>query len=124
MANTQTGKETAVAAAAEAWRKAMISADKSALEKITVPELSYSHSSGRTENQAEFVDALVSGKSGFSDIALDGQVITVVGNTALAHFTFNATSRKDGGKVKLYTLTVWLEQQGQWKMLARQAAKL
>jgi ketosteroid isomerase-like protein len=119
-----TGKEAAVAAAVETWRKAMVSADKSALEKITTPELSYSHSSGRTENQAEFVQALVSGKSGFSEIALDGQKITVVGGTALSHFTFNATSRKDGSKVKLYTLTVWVEQQGQWKMLARQAAKL
>ena len=118
-----TGKESAVAAAVETWRKAMMSADKAALENIAAAELSYGHSSGRVENKAEFVEALVSGKSSFSDIKLEGQTISVIGNVALARFTFNATSAKQGA-VKLYTLTVWTEQQGQWKLLARQAAKL
>ena len=124
MTSTQTGKEGAVSAAVEAWRKAMMSADKSALDKITTAELSYGHSSGRVENKAEFIEALVSGKSGFSAIELTGQTVNVMGNIALVRHTFNATRKKEGDKVKLYTLLVWLEQHGQWKLLARQAAKL
>jgi hypothetical protein len=41
--SSKTGKETAVAAAVESLRKAMIAADKTALDKLTVPELSYGH---------------------------------------------------------------------------------
>jgi len=124
MASTQTGKEGAVTAAVEALRKATIAADKTALEKLTVPELSYGHSSGRHENRAEFIEGLTSGKSSFSEITLTDQTINVVNNVAIVRHVFNATRRKQGDKVKLYNLTIWTEQQGQWKLLARQAAKL
>jgi hypothetical protein len=124
MANTQTGKEGAVAAAVEALRNAMIAADKSALDKLAAPELSYGHSSGRLENKAEFIEALVSGKSGFTAIELEGQTINVLDKIAMVRHTFHGTQRKTGDKVKLYNLTIWLQQQDQWKLLARQAAKL
>ena len=124
MTSTQTGKESAVLAAVEALRKATIAADKSALEKLTATELSYGHSSGRVETKAEFIEALVSGKSGFSAIELTGQTVNVVDRIAIVRHTFNATRRKEGDKVKLFNLTIWMQQQDQWKMLARQAAKL
>ena len=124
MTSTQTGKEGAVSAAVEALRKAMIAADKSVLEKLTAAELSYGHSSGRVETKAEFIEALASGKSGFSAIELTGQTVSVVDKIAIVRHTFNATRRKEGDKVKLFNLTIWMQQQDQWKLLARQAAKL
>ena len=124
MTSTQTGKESAVSASVEALRKAMIAADKPALDKLTLPELSYGHSSGRLENKAEFIEALVSGKSGFSAIELSDQTVNVVDKIALVRHVFNGTRRKEGDKMKLSILTVWLQQQEQWKLLARQAAKL
>jgi len=124
MTSTLTGKESAVSAAVEALRKATIAADKSALEKLTAAELSYGHSSGRVETKAEFIDALVSGKSGFSAIELTEQTVNVVDKIAIVRHTFNATRRKEGDKVKLFNLTIWMQQQDQWKLLARQAAKL
>ena len=124
MTSTLTGKESAVSAAVEALRKATIAADKSALEKLTAAELSYGHSSGRVETKAEFIEALVSGKSGFSAIELAGQTVNVVDRIAIVRHVFNATRRKEGDKVKLFNLTIWMQQQDQWKLLARQAAKL
>ncbi|HKA45340.1 MAG TPA: nuclear transport factor 2 family protein [Burkholderiales bacterium] len=124
MPSTQTGKEGAVSAAVESLRKAMVGADKSALEKLTAPELSYGHSSGRLENKAEFIEALTSGKSGFSAIELSDQTVNVVDKVALVRHVFLGTRRKEGDKMKLSILTVWLQQQEQWKLLARQAAKL
>ena len=124
MTSTQTGKESAVSASVEALRKAMIAADKPALDKLTLPELSYGHSSGRLENKAEFIEALVSGKSGFSAIELSDQTVNVVDKIALVRHVFNGTRRKEGDKMKLSILTVWLQQHDQWKLLARQAAKL
>ena len=124
MTSTKTGKEGAVSAAVEAWRKAIVAADRSALDKLTAAELSYGHSSGRLENKAEFIEALVSGKSSFSAIELEGQTINVVDRIAIVRHVFNGTRRKEGDKVKLFNLTIWLQQQDQWKLVARQAAKL
>ena len=124
MTSTQTGKEGAVSAAVEALRKATIAADRAALESVTAAELSYGHSSGRVETKTEFIEALVSGKSGFSAIELAGQTVNVVDKIAIVRHVFNATRRKEGDKVKLFNLTIWMQQQDQWKLLARQAAKL
>jgi hypothetical protein len=125
MSSSQTGKEGAIAAAVESLRKAMIAADKSALDRLSAPELTYGHSSGRLENKAEFIEALVSGKSGFSAIELSDQSVNVVDKVALVRHIFDGTqSKAGGGKVKLSILTVWMERQGEWKLLARQAAKL
>lgn len=124
MPSTQTGKESAVAAAVESLRKAMISGDKATLEKLSAAELSYGHSSGRIENRGEFVDALVSGKSGFSAIELSDQTVNIVDKVALVRHVFNGKRKADGSNMKLSILTVWLERPGEWKLLARQAAKL
>jgi uncharacterized protein DUF4440 len=94
---------------------------------LTADELSYGHSSGRLENKAEFVEAIASGKSGFSAIELTDQSVNVVDKIALVRHVFNGTRRNasgDAAKMKLSVLTVWLQRQEQWKMLARQAAKL
>ena len=124
MPSTQTGKEGAISAAVEALRKAMIAGDKDVLDKLSLPELSYGHSSGRLENKAEFIEALVSGKSGFSAIELSDQSVNVVDKVALVRHLFNGKRKADGSNMKLSILTVWLDRQGEWKLLARQAAKL
>ena len=124
MTSTQTGKESTVSAAVEALRKAMVAGDKSTLEKLAMTELSYGHSSGRLENKAEFIETLTSGKAGFSAIELSDQTVNVVDKIALVRHVFNGTRRKEGDKMKLAILTVWLQQQEQWKLLARQAARL
>jgi ketosteroid isomerase-like protein len=124
--NAQTKEENAVAAAVESLRKAMIDADKPALEKLTCDELSYGHSSGVIQDKTAFVDAIASGKSDFVTIDLTDQTIKVVGNTALVRHIL-AASINDGGKpgtVKLSVLLVWQKQNKEWKLLARQAVKI
>ncbi len=122
----QTKDEKAVAAAVENLRKAMIDPDKATLEKLTSPDLSYGHSTGKIEDQAAFVNALVSNASDFVTIELSQQTIKVVGNTAIVRHILNGTSN-DGGKpgvVKIAILLVWVKQGKEWKLLARQAVKI
>ena len=127
MAIDQSREVNAVSAAVEALRKAMIAADGSSLGKLTAGELSYGHSNGRIENKAEFIETLTSGKSEFSAIELSDQTVNVVDNIGIVRHVFvGSTGKTPGGagQVKLAILTVWLQQQEQWKLLARQAAKL
>src|SRR5688572_5237986 len=121
----QSKDETAVSTAVETLRKAMLDADKATLEKCTAPELSYGHSSGKVETKNEFVDALVTGKSDFVSISLSDQTVKVVGNTAIVRHTLQGETNDNGnrGTVKLFVLTIWQKQNGQWKLLARQAAR-
>lgn len=122
----QSKDESAVAAAVETLRKAMVDGDKSALEKIAATELTYGHSSGKLEDKAAFVEAIASGKSDFVSIDLTEQTITVSGDVAIVRHKL-AAETIDGGKpgsVKLAILTVWKKQGKEWKLLARQAVKL
>jgi ketosteroid isomerase-like protein len=125
-AMAQNKDEAAVAAAVEALRQAMISGEKTALEKIAAADLSYGHSGGKIEDKAAFVEAISSGKSDFVTIDLTEQTVKVSGNTAIVRHKLAATTNDGGnpGSVKLNILLVWQKQKGQWVLLARQAVKI
>ena len=122
----QTKDEKAVADAVEFLRKAMVDGDKASLEKITMADLSYGHSSGKVEDKTAFVQALASGANDFVSIDLSEQTIKVVGNTAIVRHRLDGVTN-DGGKAgtaKISILLVWIKQGKDWKLLARQAVKI
>ena len=125
-AMAQSKDESAVAAAVESLKKAMIDADKVRLQKLTADQLSYGHSSGKVEDKATFVENIVSGKSDFVTIDLTNQTIAVSGDAAIVRHTLSATTNDSGkpGSVKLNILLIWQKQKGEWKLLARQAVKV
>lgn len=97
------------------------------LKEISSPHLSYGHSSGVIENQAEFIEALVSGKSDFRRITLrDQEIIFPNKNTALVRHKLNG-ELWDGNKtnpINLGILLVWVKEKGKWKLTARQAFRI
>ena len=105
--------------------KAMIDANEAALYKMTYSGLSYGHSSGVMQDQKEFVEGITSGRSDFITIDLSEQKIEVVGNTATVRHILSAKTfdNKVPGHVRLQILLVWVKQDGEWKLLARQAVK-
>jgi ketosteroid isomerase-like protein len=122
----QSGDEVAVAKAVEAFRNAALKADRGQFEALTADQLSYGHSAGRVENKAQFIDGATSGRSTWKFITLTDQTINIVGSTAIVRHTFTGESERDGktNPVKLGVLMVWHKQDGNWKLLARQAVRL
>jgi len=122
----QSPDEAAVARAVDALSKAMIAADKAALESLTAEELSYGHSSPKVDTRASFVDSIVTGKSAFKTIDLTRQTIQVVGDIAIvrAHFSSDIIPEGKPGHVELEMLMIWQKRGGAWKLLARQAFKV
>ncbi len=122
----QSKEEMAVANAVETLKKAMIDADKAALENLAADDLSYGHSGGKIEDKAEFVRAIVSGESDFVKIDLTEQTIKITGNVAVVRHKLFAETKNNGqpGTAKIAILLVWQKQKGQWKLLARQAVKI
>lgn len=112
--------------AAEKLRLAMISGEKSALESLILPELTYGHSGGHIDDAKEFVEKLVSKKSDFVTIEITNQRVQIVGNTAIVRHHFYAMTADLGkapGDVTLDILLVWTKVKNDWKLLARQAVK-
>jgi ketosteroid isomerase-like protein len=122
----QSADEKQVAAAVQALKTAMVSGNKSQLEAIASPNLTYGHSSGLLEDKDAFVKNITSGHSDFVSIDLSEQTIKVDGDVALVRHKLAAKTNNDGtpGSTNLGVLLVWKKQQGQWKLLARQAFKL
>ena len=122
---SQSKETVAVQNAVEQLKKAMIDADKAALEKLTADDLSYGHSSGKIETKAEFVESLVSGKSDFLTMDLANQTVKVSGNTAIVRHNLSGNINDSGnpGTVKLLVMLVWVKQGKQWRLLGRQAVR-
>lgn len=126
-AYAQSADDAAVTKAVDALSRAIVAADKPALEKITWPELTYGHSAGKVENQKEFVDALVTKQSVIKSIENVKLASTFAGDVAVTRGT--ATFMVGGAngavtKADLNLVLVWQKRNGEWRLLARQAFKV
>lgn len=122
----QSKEETALNQAVETLKNALLAGDQSALDAITVAELSYGHSSGLIEDKAAFLDVFASGNTDYVRIDLTEQTVKVAGNTASVRHKM-AVEIIDKGKtisLNLAVLLIWIRQKGQWKLFARQATKI
>jgi len=122
----QSSAESAIAQAVEAFRNAMLKADRSQFEALCADQLSYGHSAGRIETKSQFIDGATSGRSAWKFITLTDQSQQIVGNTAIARHILTGETERDGkiNPVKIGVLMVWHKPDGHWKLLARQAYKL
>lgn len=125
-ASAQAADEAAVATAVEAFRKAMLDADKAAFDKLCGDQLSYGHSAGRLETKAEFIAASTSGKTTWKSITLSDATAKVVGDNAIVRHVLTGQMLSEGKTtdIKIGILMVWKKQAADWKLLARQAYRI
>jgi ketosteroid isomerase-like protein len=122
--SAQSGEDAAVARAVDALFRGMIAADKAQLEAVTAPELSWGHSSGRTENRQEFVASLIAGDMVPRTIDLADRRVAVVGDNAIVRHNFTAEAVNRAGQtvpVRIGMMQVWQKRDGNWVLLAHQA---
>ena len=118
--------EKEVEAKVEALRLALINPTEANLKALSSENLSYGHSSGKLENQSQFIEALVSGVSDFASITFKDQTIQMEKDIAIVRHKL-AADITDGGvsnSIEIGVMLVWHKEKGQWKLLARQAYKL
>lgn len=110
----------------ETFRKLLVTPDEKGLTDLTHKDLTYGHSSGKIENQSEFINQLVSKRSDFRKVEFLEQKIFTEGKTAVVRHILEAETF-DGGKpgnVKIKILLVWVKDKKDWKLMARQAVKI
>lgn len=115
-----------VAAAVEAFRKAMLASDRKQFEALCADQLTYGHSSGRVQTKQEFIDEASSGKTKWNSITLVDQSVLPAGTNAMARFVFTGENVSDGktNTLKFGVLMVWVKQRSKWRLLARQGYKI
>lgn len=123
---SNTKEEMAVNNQVEILRKAMIDADGGKLKALTSEKLAYVHSNGNFQNQTEFIDGIVSGKSDFVTIDFQNQTISVQHDVAIVRHILSAHTKDDGidRDIKIGIMLVWQKQKNNWILIARQAYKL
>ena len=125
-AAAQSSDEAAVAQAVEAFRKAMLGADRSQFETLCADQMSYGHSAGRLETKTQFIDNATSGRSTWNFITLTDQSSQIVGPNAIVRHVLSGETLSEGKTtaIKIGVLMVWQKQDGRWKLLARQAYRI
>ncbi len=118
--------EAAVKVKVEALRKALLAADRAQLEQLAAEQLSYGHSSGKVQTKTEFVDGVMTRKAIVKSLTFPDLSVAVAGDAAITRHLYVSDSETDGkpNHIRIGVLAVWQKQDGDWKLLARQAYNL
>jgi ketosteroid isomerase-like protein len=104
-----------------------INKDSAALEGLMADKVTYGHSNGKLENRQEMIHGAITSPNTYSDFMMDSASVFFENNTAVVRHVLKATSIDKEGKqtpLHLNVLQVWVNQNKQWKLTARQAVKL
>jgi ketosteroid isomerase-like protein len=115
------GDEDAVKKAVEEMKAAYIKQDKAKLEALSLPQLSYSHSDGRIEDKAKFVEGVMGRKATVKSLEYPDMTVHVVGDTAIVRHLWVSQTELEGKvtDTKIGVMQVWKKDGGGWKLLAR-----
>src|SRR4051794_2083340 len=122
----ESGDDAAVKKAVEEMRTAYIKQDKAQLEALTLPQLTYSHSDGRIQNKAEFIQGVMDRKATVKSLEYPDLTIHVAGDTAIVRHLWVSDTEQDGKttNTKIGVMQVYKKQDGGWKLLARSSYRL
>lgn len=125
-ADTASKAEQDVMAAMNSWKQAMLNRDAAALDKLYHPDLTYSHSNGRTENKTEAIEAATKGTNLTEAIEMSEMAVRVYGTTALVKGKVDIRTNNGSGvqSLRLSVLHVWLQTPRGWQLVARQSTRL
>lgn len=122
----QSNEEALVAEAIERFRGVMVQPDSLVLASLASDDLEYVHSSGTVRDKQGFIDEFMQRWTNFTKVTILDQTIKITGDNAIVRHRLVADANNPGypAVVDIIILMVWRKEEGQWKMLARQAAKI
>jgi len=117
---------SAVEEKVDALYEAMVEKDEATLKNLTAENLSYGHSSGALEDKAQFIEAVMNGPFDYLSITPEDQNIILSGDVALVRHIFvtNALNDEKPVDIRIGNLMTFQKQNGEWRLLGRQAYKL
>jgi hypothetical protein len=112
-----------VLSAQKEWTNAVLKGDGRTLEKLLTADLSYTHSSAKTQTKQEFIHDAAGGGTTYKSIEFADAKLRQYGDTVVITHTAKIDTVQTGAS-QLYITEVWVHQDGRWQMASRQATKL
>jgi len=113
----------AVLNAEQEWKTAVLKADRSSLEKLLAADLSYTHSSGKTQTKDQFIEDATGGATIYKSIEFENTTVRQYGSVAVITHSATITTVQTG-TTHLYLTEVWAQEGDRWQMASRQATKV
>jgi ketosteroid isomerase-like protein len=108
------------------WAQACVQADVAKLDQILSDDLTYTHSSGRTQTKPEFIATVREGKTRYRSIDFLRSSVRIYGDSAVTNNEVRANITIDGKDVSVHPrfLHVWVKHHGHWQLVAHQGTKI
>lgn len=107
------------------WAKAVCDSDYATLERVTSPQLIYSHSDGAVDTREDFLNRLRKSTSDYQSIDISRMEVKLFGDTAILTARAQFKVLVDGGRQLNNDLAythVYQKTNGKWVMIAHQSA--
>lgn len=108
------------------WEDALTHSDSAALDRLYDPTLIYTHSSGKVDTKATYIQAIKSGATKYLAMKRDDIKVTVYGQAAVVTCHWDVHIQAQGNKVDLNAryLHVFIHQPDGWKLVAHQSTRM
>ncbi len=93
------------------------------LGKAARNDLSYTHSSGKTQTKEQFIDDATGGTTVYKSIEFESTKVRQYGSVAVITHAATITTVQTGA-THLYLTEVWAQEGGRWQLASRQATKI
>ena len=124
--SAQSQDEEYIALAIEKLRIVMMNPDSAVLADLASDDLEYVHSSGTVRDKNGFIKEFMKRQTNVTNVVFSNQTIKFSGDLAIVRHRMVADAHNPGYPplIDIIVMMVWKKEHGNWKMLARQAAKL
>jgi hypothetical protein len=122
-AEPSTKVKDSVLKAEEDWKAAVLKGDRTALESLLSADLSYTHSSTKTQTKEQFIQDVTGGTTVYKSIEFENTKLRQYGSVVVITHSAVITTVQTGTS-HLYLTEVWARDGGRWQMVSRQATKV
>jgi len=124
--SAQSQDEKQIARAIEQLRIVMMQPDSAVLASLVSDDLEYVHSSGTVRDKQGFINEFMKHQTNVANVVFSNQTIKLSGDVAIVRHRMVADAHNPGYPplIDIIVMMVWKKEHGNWRMLARQAAKL
>lgn len=111
--------------AVEEFRQAMVDGNGARLLELMSDDVTFGHANGVVQTKIEFVKTVVDKTEVFKSIALKDHKIEISKEIGLARHTFDSdlTFMGKDMHLTLSIIMVWRNEDGRWRLIARQSFK-
>jgi ketosteroid isomerase-like protein len=108
------------------WEDALIKSDVDALAKLYDDKIIYTHSSGKVDTKASYINAIKSGATRYQSMKRDDIKVEVYGQAAIVSCHWDVHILSQGNKIDINAryLHVYVQQKGGWNMVAHESTRI